>query len=70
MELVEKMLGGDERSLSRLITMVERETPEVPQIMRAICSHTGQSYCIGVTGPPGSGKSTLVDRMTAIAREK
>ena len=70
MELVDKMLSGDERSLSRLVTMVERDEKEVPQIMRAICSRTGGSYSIGVTGPPGSGKSTLVDRLTAIARGK
>lgn len=70
MELVEKMLGGDERALSRLITMVERDAQEVPQIMRAICPQTGRAYCIGVTGPPGSGKSTLVDRLTTIARGK
>jgi LAO/AO transport system kinase len=70
MELVEKMLGGDERSLSHLITLAERDAPEVPQIMKEICSRTGKAYCIGVTGPPGSGKSTLVDKLTAIARGK
>jgi LAO/AO transport system kinase len=69
-ELVDKMLRGDERSLSRLITMVERDAPEVPEIMREICSRTGRGYYVGVTGPPGSGKSTLVDRLTAIARNK
>ncbi len=68
MELVEKMLGGDERSLSRLITLVERDSREVARIMRDICAHTGRAYYLGVTGPPGSGKSTLVDRLTAIAR--
>ncbi len=70
MELVEKMLGGDERALSRLITLVERDTPDAPQIMKEICHRTGRAYCIGVTGPPGSGKSTLVDRLTATVREK
>jgi LAO/AO transport system kinase len=70
MELVEKMLGGDERSLSRLITLVERDSREVPQIMREVCAHTGKAYYLGVTGPPGSGKSTLVDKLTAIARGK
>ena len=68
MELVDKMLGGDERSLSRLITLVERDSREVARIMRDICAHTGRAYYLGVTGPPGSGKSTLVDRLTAIAR--
>ncbi len=68
MELVDKMLEGDERALSRLITMVERDTPEAPEIMRQICHRTGRAYWIGVTGPPGSGKSTLVDKLTAVAR--
>jgi LAO/AO transport system kinase len=68
MELVDKMLAGDERALSRLITLVEKDTPEAPEIMRQICHRTGRAYWIGVTGPPGSGKSTLVDRLTAVLR--
>ena len=70
MELVENMLCGAEQSLSRLITLVERDTPDVPQIMKKILPRTGRASCIGITGPPGSGKSTLVDRLTAIARCK
>lgn len=70
MELVKRMLGGDERALSRLISMVESDTAEVPDIMRDVCHRTGKAYCIGITGPPGSGKSTLVDRLTAIIRGK
>ena len=70
MELVENMLCGAEQSLSRLITLVERDAPDVPQIMKKILPRTGRAYCIGITGPPGSGKSTLVDRLTAIARCK
>jgi LAO/AO transport system kinase len=70
MELVKRMLGGDERALSRLISMVESDTAEVPDIMRDVCHRTGKAYCIGITGPPGSGKSTLVDRLTTIIRGK
>ena len=70
MELVENMLCGAEQSLSRLITLVEMDAPDVPQIMKRILPRTGKAYCIGVTGPPGSGKSTLVDRLTHIARCK
>ena len=70
MELVDKMLEGDERSLSRLISLVERDDREVPDIMGSICPRIGGAHYLGVTGPPGSGKSTLVDRLTAVAREK
>lgn len=70
MELVEKMLGGAQRPLSRLITLVERESPEVSEIMKAIYPHLGKAYSIGVTGPPGAGKSTLADKITTVARNK
>lgn len=69
-ELVEKMLAGDKQSLARLITLVERDSPEVAGIMRTIYPHTGKAFCVGVTGPPGGGKSTLVGKLTSIAREK
>ena len=69
-ELVEKMLSGDKQSLARLITLVERESPEAPEILRAIYPHAGRALCVGITGPPGGGKSTLVGRLTGIAREK
>jgi len=62
------MLAGSDQSLARLITLVEREAPEVPQIMSLIYPHLGHAYFIGITGPPGGGKSTLVDRLTAVMR--
>ena len=70
MELVKKMLAGSEKSLARLITMVEMEVPEVPQIMSLINPHLGHAYFIGITGPPGGGKSTIVDRLTAVMRSR
>ena len=69
-DLVKKMLSGDRQSLARLITLVEREGPEVAAIMAAIYPHTGKAFSVGVTGPPGGGKSTLVARLTSIARGK
>ncbi|MBE0415649.1 MAG: methylmalonyl Co-A mutase-associated GTPase MeaB [Dehalococcoidia bacterium] len=70
MELVESMLAGSERSLARLITLVEREAPEVPEIMSQIYPRLGNAYFVGFTGPPGGGKSTLVDRLTAVMRAR
>lgn len=70
MELVDRMLAGAQQSLSRLITLVERDAPEVSAIMREIFPRLGQAYTIGITGPPGGGKSTLADGLTRIARNK
>lgn len=70
MELVERMLAGARQPLSRLISLVERESPEVTEIIKVIYPLLGRAYSIGVTGPPGGGKSTLVDRLTTIARAK
>jgi len=68
-ELVEKMLAGDVLSLAKLISSVERGNAEVPAIMKLVYSHSDKAYCVGITGPPGAGKSTIVDRLTAIIRQ-
>jgi LAO/AO transport system kinase len=62
------MLDGDRLALARLITRVENRTPEVPEIMRAVHARAGRAYVLGMTGPPGAGKSTLVDRLTTRLR--
>ena len=68
MDLVGRMLGGDRLALARLITRVENRLPDVPDIMRAVHPRTGRAHVLGVTGPPGAGKSTLVDRLTTRLR--
>jgi len=68
-KLIEEMLAGNVPSLARLITRVERDGADVPQIMKQIYPYLGKAYCAGVTGPPGSGKSTIVDRLTAVMRQ-
>lgn len=70
MELVEQMLRGEGISLSRVISLVENESNKVPEIMKLISPHMGKAYCVGVTGPPGAGKSTLVDKLTALIRRE
>jgi LAO/AO transport system kinase len=68
MMLVQRMLDGDRLALARLITHVENRSEAVPAIMRAVHARTGEAYVVGVTGPPGAGKSTIVDRLTAALR--
>src|SRR5262245_66581975 len=68
MNLVERLLNGDRLALARLITRVENRLPDVPDIMRGVQPRTGRAYVVGVTGPPGAGKSSLVDRLTARLR--
>jgi LAO/AO transport system kinase len=70
MELVKQMLKGEGIALSRLISLVENESNKVPEIMKLISSHMGKAYCVGVTGPPGAGKSTLVDKLTVLIRRE
>ena len=70
MKLVEQMLKGENVSLSRVISLVENESSEVPEIMKLVSPYVGKAYCIGVTGPPGAGKSTLVDKLTALIRKQ
>lgn len=64
MEIVEKLLNGDRIALSRLITLVENNLPGHEKALSEIYKHTGNAFVIGVTGAPGSGKSTLVDKLT------
>ena len=66
--LVQRMLSGDRLALARLITRVENRMPGMAEIMRSIQPRLGRAHVMGVTGPPGAGKSTLVDRLTARLR--
>ena len=69
MEIVERLLNGDRRAVARLITMIEDREQTALKALSALHSHTGKAHIIGVTGPPGAGKSTLVDRLAKSYRD-
>src|SRR5260370_12634407 len=62
--------AGDVRAVSRAITAIENHQPEAEELLRLLFPHTGQAYLTGVTGAPGTGKSTLVDRLSAHYRSR
>ena len=62
-ELAERVLKGELRALSRVLTLLERGDPAAAEAMAELDPHTGAGYAVGITGPPGVGKSTLVDRL-------
>jgi LAO/AO transport system kinase len=66
--LADRVLAGDTRALARAISLIEDEAPVAADLLRAIYPHTGRAYLVGVTGPPGAGKSTLVDKLTTETR--
>jgi LAO/AO transport system kinase len=66
MDLIDRLLRGDRRALARAISQVENGDPQARDILRRLYSYTGRAHIIGVTGAPGSGKSTLVN---ALAQE-
>jgi len=67
--LAERVFAGDARGIARAISLIEDESPAGAELVRAIYPRTGRAYLVGVTGPPGAGKSTLVDRMTTELRK-
>jgi LAO/AO transport system kinase len=66
--LFQRVLNGDPRAIARAMSLIEDGTPGAPDLVRALFPHTGRAYVVGVTGPPGAGKSTLVDRLVGTVR--
>ena len=63
-DLYEDVLAGDHAALARLITKIENRTPGYRALLSALHDHTGTASVVGITGSPGAGKSTLVDKLT------
>lgn len=62
---VAQILAGDARAISRAVTLIENRDPGADDLLKALFPHTGRAFRIGITGSPGTGKSTLVDRLAA-----
>ena len=69
-EWVEKFRQGDPRALARALTEIENRGPDAQPLLRALFPYSGKAWRIGVTGAPGAGKSTLVDRLAGLLREQ
>jgi LAO/AO transport system kinase len=68
-QLVDRVLAGETRAISRAITLLENEERAGGALFRDLFAHTGRAFVLGITGAPGSGKSTLVDGLIRILRE-
>jgi len=68
--IINKLKTGDVRAVARLLTLIENEEKSAETILKEIWKFTGNSYVIGITGPPGAGKSTIVDLLAKIALDK
>ncbi|MDQ3088159.1 MAG: P-loop NTPase fold protein, partial [Acidobacteriota bacterium] len=62
-ELLEKLLAGEARAVARAITKVENGADDAAEIMKVVFPKTGNAVVIGITGSPGAGKSSLVDKL-------
>lgn len=68
--LADRLLQGDKRALARAITLVENEDPAGWDLVREVFPHTGKAAIVGLTGAPGSGKSTLIGALTKLRRQQ
>jgi LAO/AO transport system kinase len=68
--LAERILSGDPRGVARAISLIDDKVPEATELVQSLYARSGHAYVVGVTGPPGAGKSTLVDRLTGAYRQQ
>ena len=69
-ELIDKVLRGDPRSIARAITAVENGASDGAALMKGIFPHTGKALVVGITGAPGAGKSSLVDKLALYYKDR
>ena len=69
-DLLARARSGDKRSIARLVSIVENDDPGAAEAMRTLYPETGRAQIVGITGPPGGGKSTLVNRLAGLYRER
>jgi LAO/AO transport system kinase len=68
LDLVDEVLAGKRHALARLLTWIENDSPQGQALLDRLFTHTGRAYLIGVTGSPGSGKSSLVNQIARLLR--
>jgi LAO/AO transport system kinase len=69
-ELTERLLSGDRRALARVISKIEDEDPQTPEIISELYQHTGAALSVGFTGPPGAGKSSIIAKLIELFRQE
>jgi len=69
-QLVKGVLKGDKRSIARSITIIENQEPEAQSLISRLYPRTGKAHIIGITGPPGAGKGTLIEKLTKELRNR
>lgn len=69
-EIIEGVIAGETRAIARAISKVENAEPEASEIMKAVFERTGNALVIGVTGSPGAGKSSLVDKLALLYKDR
>ena len=69
-DLLDRFWAGDRRMLARAISIFENEGDGHSELKKQIYAKTGNAYLLGMTGPPGAGKSSLIDRLTSLLRRE